>query len=286
MIGKLKKLFLLVILFIQVSAAHAVFACTIISASSGDTVLFGGNEDQRPNSAFLVVETYGKFGVVYFATPWKKWPLLMQMGINEMGLCFDANWIPKVKLNPHPERKAQKEWWVTQLMREASSVEEVISEISTYNHGEAISYQVHFADKSGDAVVIHPGKDGELSYTRKAKGDGYLISTNFNLANLDNKLWSFLRFRYKTADEMLSKIGKKNDLTVEYMTSILDSTHQDWLFKTLFSVLYDLKKLRIYLYHSRQFNKPYIFDVKKELAKTNSYRKIPIEDAIFSIENE
>ena len=70
------------------------------------------------------------------------------------------------------------------------------------------------------------------------------------------------------------------------MTSILDSTHQDWLFKTLFSVVYDLQKLRIYLYHGRQFNKPYIFDVKEELAKTNSYRKIPIEDAIFSVENE
>jgi hypothetical protein len=240
--------------------------------------MFGGNEDQTPNSSFLVVNTFGTFGAVYFATPWKKWPLVMQMGINEKGLSYDTNWIPREKLNPHPEGKFQHEWAITQLMKEASTVEEVLSKIFTYDWSDSISYQVHFADKSGDAVVIHPGMDGELTYSRKPKGKGYLVSTNFNLAKLDKGNW-YCR-RYITADKMLSKISTKNDLTVEFMASVLKATHQNGMYKTLYSVIYDLQKLRIYLYYNRQFDTPYVLDVKKELAKTTGYRKTALKDLI------
>jgi len=229
---------LFVLLFIPLLIVSKTIACTIFTASNGETVMFGGNEDQTPNSSFLVVDNGGTFGVVYFATPWKEIPLVMQMGINEKGLCYDANWIPKEKLNPHPERKSQNEWAVTQLMRGASTVEEVLSKIFTYNWGGSIDYQIHFADKSGDAAVIHPGTNGELTYTRKSKGNGYLISTNFNLAKLDKGNWSgsYSSDRYKTADKMLSKIDAQNNLTVELMASVLNATHQNSDSKTLYSV--------------------------------------------------
>jgi len=158
------KLIVFVSLILSLLVVPTTIACTIITASNGETVMFGGNEDQTfKNSSFLVVDTSGKFGVVYFATPWTNEPLVMQMGINEMGLSYDANWIPKEKLKPHPERKAQNEWAVTKLMKEVSTVEEVLSRIFTYNWEDSISYQVHIADKSGDAVVIHPGTNGELT---------------------------------------------------------------------------------------------------------------------------
>ena len=274
---------LFVLLFIPLLIVSKTIACTIITASNGETVMFGGNEDQTPNSSFLVVDNSGTFGVVYFATPWKEMPLVMQMGINEMGLSYDANWIPKEKLNPHPERKCQNEWAVTQLMREASTVEEVLSKIFTYNWGDSIDYQIHFADKSGDAAVIHPGTNGELTYTRKSKGNGYLISTNFNLAKLDKGNWSssYSSDRYKTADKMLSKIGAQNDLTIEFMASVLKATHRRYgRLKTLYSAVYDLQKLRINLYYDRQFDSPYMLDVKKELAKTTFRRKVSLKDLI------
>ncbi len=281
------RLSVLLLLFVPFLIVPQTIACTIVTASNGESVFFGGNEDQRPNSSFLVVDKSGTLGVVYFATPWKKWPLVMQMGINEMGLSFDNNWIMKEKLKPHPERKPQHVWAVAQLMKEASTVEEVLSKIFTYNWGDSISYQIHFADKSGDAVVIHPGADGELTYSRKPKGNGYLISTNFNLANLDKKMWSFLRYRYKTADEMLSNIGSHNKLTVEFMASVLKATHQDWFIKTLYSAVYDLPKLCIYLYYDRQFETPCIIDVKTELANTtHKYRKVALEDLISNRRND
>lgn len=273
---------LFVFLFIPLLIVSKTIACTIFTASNGETVMFGGNEDQTPNSSFLVVDNGGTFGVVYFATPWKEIPLVMQMGINEKGLCYDANWIPKEKLNPHPERKSQNEWAVTQLMRGASTVEEVLSKIFTYNWGGSIDYQIHFADKSGDAAVIHPGTNGELTYTRKSKGNGYLISTNFNLAKLDKGNWSgsYSSDRYKTADKMLSKIDSHNNLTVELMASVLNATHQNSDSKTLYSVVYDLQNLGIYLYYDRRFESPYILNVKEELAKTTFRRKVSLTDLI------
>jgi len=163
-------------------------------------------------------------------------------------------------------------------MKEVSTVEEVLSVIFTYDWGDSISYQIHFADKSGDAVIIHAGRDGDLTYSRKPKGINYLISTNFNVAKLDQGDWSC--WRYRTADKMLSKIDIVNDLTVDFMTSVLKATHQNGRWKTIFSTIFDLKKLRIYLFYNRQFDKPYILDVNEELAKTDRYRKVSLKDLI------
>jgi len=272
------KLTIFVFLFISVIFIPSAIACTIITASNSETVLFAGNQDQTPVDSYLVVDKVGTFGVVYFATPWMSNPLVMMKGINEMGLSYDGNWLSKEKLNSHPERKPQYEWAITKLMKEVSTVEEVLSVIFTYDWGSSISYQIHFADKSGDAVIIHAGTDGELTYSRKAKGIDYLISTNFNVAKLDKGDWSC--WRYSTAEKMLSKIDTENDLTVNFMTSVLNATHQNEMWKTIFSTIYDLKKLRIYLFYNHQFDNPYIIDVKEELAKTDVYRKVSLKDLI------
>ena len=191
----------------------------------------------------------------------------------------------------HPERKSFKKpdgWPPIELLREASTVEEVLSKIFTYNWGDAISHQIHFADKNGDAVVIYPGKDGELTYTRKPKGDSYLVSSNFNLGRVNdgNFITHWFRIgwdRYKTADQMLSKIGAENNLTIEYLASILNATSQNnWFAETIHSTIYDLQNLRIYLYTERQFGSPYVLDVADELAKTDGYRKIPLIELIHN----
>jgi hypothetical protein len=280
--------------FIFFADNSTIYACTIISVSSGKIKLFGGNEEQSPNSSFLVVDKRGTFGVIYFATPWKEWPLVMQMGINEKGLCYDANWIPEEKLNPHPERKRQNEWAVTQLMRENATVKEVISKLSAYSWGNSISYQLHFADKTGDAVIIHPGLDGELAFSRKSKNTDYLISTNFNHSRRVKESWSFRDFaywlifdsKYKTANNMLSQLAAENNFNMKSIASVLKATHRDWFFKTRFSIktlysaVYDLQNTSIHLYLSGQFDKPYVFDVRNELAKKGVYRKISLEELI------
>ena len=102
------------------------------------------------------------------------------------------------------------------------------------------------------------------------KEKGYLISTNFNISRLADNSW-FCR-RYKAAEKMLSNIKTEKELTPEFMASVLEETHQTEKYKTIFSAVYDLKELRIYLYYNRQFKKPYILDVEKELDEMAPHR--------------
>ena len=52
----------------------------------------------------------------------------------------------------------------------------------------------------------------------------------------------------KAAEKMLSNIKTEKELTPEFMASVLDETHQPENYKTIFSAVYDLKELRIYLW--------------------------------------
>ncbi len=271
--GKTRKLGLVLLCFILISTS-TVSACTIFTASQGETVMFAGNEDQQPNEMYLLVDTAGTYGVVYFATPWQQWSLIPMMGINDAGLCYDTNWIPQENLNPHPERQTAEEWAVIDLMGHSTTVEEVLEKAFTYNWGDSISYQVHFADATGDAAVIHPGPDGELTYTRKNTGDGYLVSTNFNLKRL--RTGDYSCDRYETATEMLQEIGAQQELTAEYMASILDATHAEGQVSTIYSAVYDLPERLIYLYIHHRFNEPLTLDVYEQLAEGD--KQVPIED--------
>ena len=191
--GRSRSLLLILFLVLFLSNIYPIYACTIFTDSQGDQVFFAGNEDQSPNESYLLVDTEGPIGVVYFATPWQEHPLIPQMGMNEHGLCYDSNWIPNESLNSDTDFTRYEDWPVPHLMRECSTVDEVLSQALGYNWGSSISYQMHFADATGDAAVIHPGADGEMTFTRKPDGDGHLVSTNFNLERLktpDNQVSS------------------------------------------------------------------------------------------------
>ena len=236
--------------------------------------MFAGNEDQSPNESYLLVDTEGPIGVVYFATPWQELPLIPQMGMNEHGLCYDTNWIPSETLNGGTEFTTLDDWPVPHIMRECSTVEEVLAQVFTYNWGPSISYQMHFADASGDAVVIHPA-NGVLSYTRKTSGDGYLVSTNFNLERL--KTGAYSCERYSAATSMLSA---EHTLSVEFMASILDATHAEGQVSTIFSAVFNPTEGNIHLYINHRFNDPLTLDVQETIA--GGARQVPLADLFDS----
>jgi len=127
------------------------------------------------------------------------------------------------------------------------------------------------------------GRDGELAFTRKPRGDGYLVSTNFNLANPKNTfVGSYPCWRYNKADEMLKRIKDEKDLTVDYFRSILDAVHVEGAVgNTLYSNVYDLKNGVIYLYYWHQFHVVATLKVAEVIAKKSS--PTPIR-ALFSEE--
>ena len=263
-------------------------SCTIFSASVGDKALFGNNEDYYKPKTYLWTEpaTEENYGCLYLG--FKDYS--HQGGINEKGLCFDANALPKSKINPHaelapapyyePPYQDYLIWAPVLILRKAATVEEAIAIARKYDRKNwypesgNISYQLNFADATGDAVIISVDKDGELAFTRKKRGDNYLISTNFNRTNPENAL-EYPCERYDMAEEMLKGIDSEKDLTVDYFKSILRSVHQEGIFSTtLYSNIFDLKNGVVYLYHWHQYDEVVVLNVSEEIANDRGVVRI------------
>lgn len=248
-------------------------SCTIFTASYGNTVLFGNNEDYSNYNTYVwaVPSAKGKYGGVYLGFD----NFFAQGGINEKGLAYDFNALPEILLNPHPELLESKE--IIKSMHETcATVEEAIAFAKKYSWGNSISWQILLADATGDAAVMSGGPDGELAFTRKQKGDCYLVSTNFNRANPENTYRGcYPCWRYNKAVEMLEKITSNKDLTVDYFASILNAAHvESARSNTLYSNVFDLKNGKMYLYYWHQFDEVVSLDVDEEIRKQTNYTRI------------
>jgi hypothetical protein len=241
--------------------------CTVITISKGDTVFFAGNDDYiNPDSYYWVEQSDSvKYGVIWIGTPDNP-----QQGINEKGLAYDANGLPRFSVNPHTERvPVQGEYYhhyVMQIMHECSTVQEVIDWANRHQRFPYMHDQLHFADKTGDAVIISAGKDGEMVFTRKQPGDGFLVSTNFNVANPSNS-FDYPCWRYDKANELLGQlVNKEESMNFNDVTNIMDAVHQERNSWTIETLVADLGNGVMYLYYFYQYDNPVIINVKDELA--------------------
>jgi hypothetical protein len=267
----------LFLLFISASLISRVSACTIFTASEGETVLFGNNEDfSNPKTYYWVIPPSNyTYGGVYFGFD-DLWP---QGGVNEKGLAFDINALPETPINPHPEKRVLDNYEGYIALQNCATVDEVIALLSEYNWGNAMWGQIHFADANGDAVVVGPGPDQEVTFTRKEQGDGVLISTNFNLAFNDKDERSGQCWRFDTATELFEQ---GNRLSVEYVRDVLDAVHVEGAYlNTLYSTIYDLKRGIIYVFYFHQFDEAVTLIVSEET--NDSIEPVPLSD-LFSTE--
>jgi hypothetical protein len=244
-------------------------SCTIFTASIGNRVIFGNNEDySNPNTYYWAVPpSDGKYGGVYFGFD-DFWP---QGGVNEVGLAFDINALEEAPLNPHPGLPSLNDYEGYVVLRSCATVEEAIELVKGYNWGEAMWGQIHFADASGDAVVVSAGRDKELAFTRKKEGDGSLVSTNFNLAFNSENAREGLCWRYDKTVAMLAEAETGEDLTVEYCREILDAVHVEGAsVNTLYSNIFDLRNGDIYICYFHQFNEVAKLNATEEIAKNST----------------
>ncbi len=253
--------------FVLVAAfsSNIANACTIFTVCHGDVVLFGNNEDYtNPKTHYWVIPAEeGRYGGVYFGFD----DFIPQGGVNEKGLSYDINALPKAPFNLHPDLPKPDDWIVRVIMKKCGTVEEAIRMAKSYNWGDSLKWQIHLADAGGDAVVISGGPDGELAFSRKPKGNSYLVSTNFNLAHRKNA-YDYPCSRYDTAVRMLDDIGSSRKLTVDYSRSILDAAHVEGAsINTLYSNVIDLKNGVIHLYHLHQWDEVVTLDIAKQMAK-------------------
>ena len=270
-------------------------SCTIFSVSIGDKVLFGNNEDYKnPNTCYWTEPGDSNYyGCLYIGFEGDQ----LQGGINEKGLCFDANSLPGSKINPHselpcppiapPPYEKYTIWAPVTILREAATVDEAIEIANKYQRRNwdrqtsVLTYQVNFADAQGDAVIIGVGTDGELVFTRKKPNKKYLLSTNFNVVNPEDA-WVYPCWRYNKAVEMLDKIKKEDDLTIDYIKTILDAVHlEEPNSHTLYSNIFDLHNGKVYFYYWHQYDEVVILNVAEEIAKGKI--KVKLKD-LFSKE--
>ncbi|OFY68670.1 MAG: hypothetical protein A2Y71_05095 [Bacteroidetes bacterium RBG_13_42_15] len=241
--------------------------CTVITISKGGNVFFGGNDDYiNPDSYYWVEQgDSSKYGVIWIGTPDNP-----QQGINEKGLAYDSNGLPRFEVNPHSERMpVSGEYYhnyLMQIMHECSTVTEVIEWANKHQRFPYMHDQMHFADKTGDAVIISAGTDGEMVFTRKESGDGFLVSTNFNIANPSNG-YDYPCWRYDKANELLGQmIDKKEPLNFYDVTDVMDAVHQEGASWTIETLVADLTNGIMYLYFFYQYDNPVIINIKDELA--------------------
>ncbi len=255
-------------------------SCTIFAIRRGEKVFFGNNEDWSDPKTIYWVEpsAKGQYGSVYFGFNHYN----PQGGINEKGLAFDYNALPRSPMKSQRDRPRRPGPLINLVMQQAATAEEALAILQRYDWGGALAWQMLLADATGDAVVVSAGPEGELAFTRKSSGDGFLVSTNFNRANPDNRLGSYPCPRYEKAVEMLGRIQSESDLTVEALRAVVDAVHvQGPGISTLYSNVMDLRRGIIYLYYWHQYGEVVTLDVAREIAKASKPK--PLRD-LFSLE--
>ena len=241
--------------------------CTIFTVSQGDRVFFGGNGDWidfDSNYYWVDPGSATRYGAIYFGVPDN-----VQQGFNEKGLAYDANGLPEAPVTSHaggwPVSGSHSACFI-RILQECATVEEVIGWVRKHQWHEAMHYQMHFADATGDAVVISAGPDGRLAFTRKPEGDGFLVSTNFNLANPLNGYYPC--WRYDRAEALLRAIETRDELTAERAASVLDAVHvASPTSFTILSLVGDLPQGLVYVYLFHQFDAPIVLNVAEEIAR-------------------
>jgi penicillin V acylase-like amidase (Ntn superfamily) len=271
---------ILTILGLTVASASA---CSVVTASSQNSAFFGYNEDDSEGDANIhdlyvvfapantsychkgVSESYGHMFVMW-RTPTNFGP---RVGMNTEGLAISGNGLPAYSMNPHPEKLYGRvgEYFSSynKILEECATVSEAITLAREFDFSPVMDYQIHIADASGDAVVISPGTDGEVIFTRKGTSR-YLISTNINRGDLENSAYTCPR--YEKAQTELEHIASEAEVSLEDMRSILDTIHfEGFETNTVYSQVFDLKHRISYLYYWHQYGEVVSLNLTQELTK-------------------
>ncbi|MHA1200207.1 MAG: hypothetical protein ACTSQF_12850 [Candidatus Heimdallarchaeaceae archaeon] len=270
---------------------HVASSCTIFTASIGDTVYFGNNEDYKYNNAYrwyipaqnVSTDYFGIkeiYGAVFFGFDnnndsnvdgWE------QGGMNEYGLCYDGNGLPAVPLsldvtNSYPYTPNA----LAQVLWDCKTVEEVIVWYQNIKWSGNMGGQIHYADSTGDAVVVGVNSTGQWFFTRI--DTSYLVSTNFNLN--DTTHGSYPCSRFNTATQMLGEITLEEDFTVSTCADILYAVHQEGTYATKYSNICDPVNLDLYFNCGENFTESEKFNLTDKLAETGSYEE---KDSFFGV---
>ncbi len=263
---------------------HISSSCTIFTAKIGDTVYFGNNEDYKYNNAYrwyipaqnVTTQYFGVkeiYGAVFFGFDnnndsnvdgWE------QGGMNEHGLCYDGNGIPDITLNLDPLASyPYTPNALAQVLWDCKNVTEVIDWYENHKWSGSFGGQIHYADSTGDAVVVGVNSAGQWVFTRI--DSNVLVSTNFSLDNVT--LGHYPCSRYDKATQMLNEITVEEDLTVSACANILYEVHQEGTYATKYSNICDPVNLEFYFNSGENFSVSEKFNLIDKLAEIEAFEE-------------
>lgn len=257
--------YLLIMVVLMQSISVSSFACSMFVIKMNSKVMVGNNEDfWNQNSRMWFEQGDDKnFGVVYVGFD-DFWP---QGAINEKGLVFDGFAMPYQEINNFAGKKPpEQEDFLHFIMRTCTTVNEVKNFFSQLDLRGMETSMFYFVDKSGKQLIVE-GDSLEI------RNKSYDITSNFYPSQYDD-LNDVTIKHYQKGRKL---IESKQDTSVSFCASLLDSLHQEtsWGGGTLYSTLYDLNEGIIYLYFNHDFENVIKINVKDELAKGNHTLIIP-----------
>ncbi|MHA2497161.1 MAG: carcinine hydrolase/isopenicillin-N N-acyltransferase family protein [Candidatus Hodarchaeales archaeon] len=277
-----KKIIIVKVLILlpMMICCSSALASSGFMASYGNKVLVGQNSDGDQEEymyLFFHPASPGKHGYLairfdFDHTPNPNEELVNHAGMNDQGLVIVPTSIPSRKLNAHPEKPMLNDTYLNTLLSTVSTVDQAIAVLDDYQpHApdfDDFEWQLLITDKTGEAVSLSVGPDGEFHISRK---DGnYKVITNFNVA--EPSLGRYPDPRYDSATNRLEKIDSEDDFSVDCFQSVLDAIHWEGPdTNTIYSNIYDPVNGLVYLYYFHQFDEVVVVNLEEELAKGYHY---------------
>ena len=252
----MKNLIRILIIFLSIQIDFNVSACTIFTASFGESVFAGNNEDMCTTNTeiHLYPATADKYGRVF-------WGFIgdgnFQGGMNEHGLFFDGAGLPFNEMPPGELPEFEGRFIMETVLEKCKTVEEAIALIKQYRHPSLQYAHDLIADATGDAAIIEWGNN-KLNFIRK-EDKNYLIATNFTISE-SKDIHSECK-RYNIVESILS--GEEPSLSS--FEKALSLSHQEGNYGTMYSQIGDLKNKKLYVYNFHDFTTRYEIDLTKDL---------------------
>lgn len=149
----MKKIQIFCIAGLLVLFANCSFGCTIFTASLGNIVFAGNNEDMCTTNTeiHLIPGTDGKYGRIF-------WGFIgdenYQGGMNEHGLFFDGAGTPSVEMGEWNLPEFEGRYIFETILEDCKTVEEAIERVKMYAQPFLQFSHILMADANGDALIF------------------------------------------------------------------------------------------------------------------------------------
>jgi len=236
------------------TGTREVGSCTVLHASDGEVSLGASNEDWTdPLTHFWIIPPKnGDHGWVKFGFAGG----FPQAGMNDQGVFWDATGSPYLAM---PRSEATKTFFdgplMVRVMEEAASVEEAREIFGASYCEDQYRAQYLIGDAGGASIIV----EGDSILAKEGRAQ---VLTNFYQSRPD--LGGYPCGRFATATQMLAEAGS---ITPLLMGMVLDATRQAGKYPTQYSIIYDLKGLRSYLFYYHNFHEYLAIDLQEEFQK-------------------